>query len=351
MIQRNLAAVLGVVLCSLPAIAQDREPKKKAAAGFDMPSYLAALSAEGKERGYKEFVYKQTPQGELRMYFAMPEGWSPSDKRPVMIFFFGGGWSGGKVFACVREAEHFAKRGVVVGLADYRVRNRQGVLLDKCAEDARSAMRWVRANCQSLGVDPERVIAGGGSAGGHIAACTAIADAPNSDTDDLQISCIPNALLLYYPVASLVDDSRASAFQRLLGEELARRLSPPRNVTKAWPPTILFSGTADIELANGILLCNKAKEAGVNFELYVADGRGHGVTSTGPRDFGWLLYASEFFRRAGVIDQGPTPESLSGDLRKYDGEPVAEILVKPDSGPSKLGRKRSSSKKAGTAPP
>ena len=52
-----------------------------------------------------------------------------------------------------------------------------------------------------------------------------------------------------------------------------------------------------------------------------------------------------------MIDQGPTPEMLSGDLRKYNGEPVAEILVKPDSGPSKLGRKRGPGKKAGTAPP
>jgi acetyl esterase len=351
MMQKRIAAALGVLLCALPVIAQNREAKKNTAASFDMPSYLAALSAEGKERGYKEFIYKQTPQGELRIYFAMPEDWSPSDKRPVMVFFFGGGWSGGKVFACVKEAEHFAKRGVVVGLADYRVRNRQGVMLDKCAEDARSAVRWVRANCQTLGVDPQRVIVGGGSAGGHIAACTAIADAPNSDTDDLRVSCIPNALLLYYPVASLVDDSRASAFKRLLGKELAGKLSPARNVTESWPPTVMFSGTADIELANGILLCNKAKQAGVNFDLYVADGRGHGVANAGPRDLGWLLHASEFFRRVGVIDQGPTPESLSGDLRKYNGEPVAEILVKPDSGSSKLARKRGSNKKAGPAPP
>src|SRR5438067_6836244 len=102
---KTVAAILSVVLCALPTNAQDRERKKDAVADFDMASYLAALSAEGKERGYKEFVYKQTPQGELRIYLAMPEGWSPSDKRPVLIFFFGGGWTGGRVFACVKEAE------------------------------------------------------------------------------------------------------------------------------------------------------------------------------------------------------------------------------------------------------
>src|SRR5439155_20806843 len=164
------------------------------------------------------------------------------------------------------------------------------------------------ANCQKLGVDPERLIAGGGSAGGHIAACTAIAHAPNADTDDPNVSCIPNGLLLYYPVASLMDGSRASAFQRLLGEDLARKLSPASNVTKSWPPTVMFSGTADIELANGILLHNKAQDAGVNFELYIAEGRGHGVARTEPRDFGWLRYSSDFFRRAGLIDQALASE-------------------------------------------
>src|SRR5262249_22774435 len=149
---------------------------------------------------------------------------------------------------------------------------------------------------------------------------------------------VPDGLLLYYPVASLVDGRRAGAFKRLLGEDLALKLSPARNMTKSWPPTVLFSGTADIELANGVLLHNKAREAGVSFELYLAEGRGHGVVNTAPRDFGWLLHASDFFRRTGVIDQGPAPDEPTGELRRYKGEPVAEISATPD--PSKLGRRR-----------
>ena len=336
-----------------PAIASRaaaRAAKKGDKGTFEMASYLAGLSAEGRQHGYKEFVYKQTPQGELRIYFAMPAGWTPDDRRPVLIFFFGGGWTGGSPFACVREAEHFAKLGVVVGLADYRVRNRQGVMLDQCAEDARSAVRWVRANSAKLGVDPARVIAGGGSAGGHISACTAIADAPNSATDDLSVSCIPNALLLYYPVASLVDDSRAGAFKRLLGDELAQKISPARHVTKSWPPTILFSGTADNNLGNGTLLHNNAKAAGVNFELYLAEGHGHGVRPTEPRDFAWLQYASEFLGRAGLIDKQPAIPALFGNLRKYDGEPVEKISVKPDAKRSRLERNRGAAKPAEPAP-
>src|SRR3954453_757641 len=138
MIRIIIVTLFAVVFSGLTAFAQDRERKKNAVPDFDMASYLASLSAEGKQRGYKEFVYKEAPQGELRIYFKMPADWSPSDKRRVLIFFFGGGWTGGKVFSGAKEADHFSQRGVVVGLADYRVRNRQGVMLDECAEDARS---------------------------------------------------------------------------------------------------------------------------------------------------------------------------------------------------------------------
>jgi acetyl esterase len=333
---------------SPPAV---RDGRKNKAVNFDAASYLAELSAEGKQRGYQEFTYKQTPQGELRIYFKMPDGWTENDRRPVMVFFFGGGWSGGSPFACVREAEHFAKSGVVVGLADYRVRNRQGTLLDACAEDARSAVRWVRGNSAKLGTDPTRVIVGGGSAGGHIAACTAVADAPNSSTDDVKTSCTPNALFLYYPVASLVDGTRGSAFQRLLGPDLARKLSPAQNVTKDWPTTVLFSGTADIELANGILLQDKAKAAGVSFELYLAEGRGHGVARTEPRDFAWLDYATDFFTRSGIIDKQPARVPLSGNLKKYEGEPLKAITGDTSANTARPKRRRDSRPAAAPVPP
>lgn len=320
---------------------QARGAKKNKGGAFDAKAYLAELSAEGRQRGYREFTYKQAPEGELRIYCKMPEGWSAGDRRPIMLFFFGGGWTGGSPFACVREADHFAKSGMVVALADYRVRNRQGTMLDKCAEDARSAVRWVRAHCAELGGNPDRLIVGGGSAGGHIAACTVGADAPNSETDDLKVSCKPDALLLYYPVASLVDGSRATSFMRLLGDDLARKLSPVQHVTKAWPPTVMFSGTADIELANGILMHNRAKEAGVNFELYLAEGHGHGVARTEPRDFAWLDYATDFFARAGFIDKRPAPAALPGDLKKYNGEPVEKLAAAPDGNATVPRRRRS----------
>ena len=128
---RNTTVGVAVLLlaCALVAAlgmaqAQDRK-ETRSAADFDMATYLSQLSAQGKERGYKEFVYKQTPQGELRIYFAMPTGWSSSDKRPALVFFYGGGWSGGNVFSNTWVAEHFTKRGLVVGLEHGHTSRRQ----------------------------------------------------------------------------------------------------------------------------------------------------------------------------------------------------------------------------------
>jgi acetyl esterase/lipase len=331
---RIVAVILLGLVASL-AQAQDRK-EKRSAEDFNMAAYLAQLSSKAKQRGYKEYVYKQTPQGELRIYFAMPKDWSPNDCRPAVVFFYGGGWGSGNVFSFDEQSEYLAKCGCVAGMADYRVRTRHGVTPDKCVEDARSAVRWVRANCRKLGVDPHRVIAGGGSAGGHIAACTALLDAPNSNTDDLKVSCIPNGLMLCFPVASLVDDFRAEAFKQVLGEELSLKLSPARQVTKAWPPTILFFGNADRLLPNGILLYNQVREAGVVCELYLAEGQGHGFVNIEPWNYVSSKYAADFFMRAGILDKAPLPEAPPGELKKYNGEPIEKVYVKTQGNPTRM---------------
>jgi len=342
----SLHVALALAVAAPLAPGQERQ-RKTGAADADMAAYLAQLSEKGKERGTKEFTYKRTPQGELRVYFAMPPDWSPGDRRPAVVFFYGGGWSGGNVFSFDEQSEYFAKCGVVAGMADYRVRTRHGVTPDKCVEDARSLVRWVRANGKTLGVDPNRVIAGGGSAGGHIAACTALLDAPDSDTDDLRVSCIPNGLILCYPVASLVDDTRADGFKQVLGSEMADKLSPARHVTKSWPPTVLFFGNTDRLLANGILLHNKAREADVPCELYLAAGQGHGFVNMAPWNYVSAKRAADFFMRAGVLDKAPLPAAPPGELKKYNGEPVEKVYVKTNGNPSKPMR----DSRAGKKPP
>src|SRR6185369_99805 len=91
---QTAAAVLG-----LSAMPQADGQEKGPPADFDMAAYLKGISAKGKAAGYKEVVYKKTPQGELRMYLALPEGWSAQDRRAAIVYFYGGAWSGGNVFS------------------------------------------------------------------------------------------------------------------------------------------------------------------------------------------------------------------------------------------------------------
>src|SRR5206468_9394920 len=134
------------------------------------------------------------------------------------------------------------RRGAVAVRANYRVSKTHNVGPDKCVEDARSAVRWVREHAAELGIEPDRVAASGASAGGHLAACTATPVAPNSETDNLKISCAPNALVLINCVADLTPGGLAT---RVGGAEMARRISPVLHVGAKTPPTLIMDGSED----------------------------------------------------------------------------------------------------------
>src|SRR6185369_4490455 len=139
----------------------------------------------------KNFIYKNTPQGELKLVVTLPPDAEPGDRRPAIVFFSGGAWANSNINQFKDMAPYLARRGMVAVRANYRVSKTHNVGPDKCVEDARSAMRWVREHAAELGIDPDRIAASGASAGGHLAACTAVPVAPDAETDNLQVSCAP----------------------------------------------------------------------------------------------------------------------------------------------------------------
>lgn len=75
----------------------------------------------------KSFTYKKTKQVDLEIVVHYPPGWKETDKRPGIVFFFGGGWNNGTIKAFERQANYLAGRGMVAARADYRVKSRQDV--------------------------------------------------------------------------------------------------------------------------------------------------------------------------------------------------------------------------------
>jgi len=165
---------------------------------------LSCMSSQALEiKGFtptKKITYKELGDVKLKMDVFNPEGHKSSDKRPVVLFFFGGGWKSGHTSQFHPFCEYFASRGIVSISVDYRVSSRHKTTPKECVKDAKSAMRWVRKHAAKLGVDPDKIIAGGGSAGGHIAAATALVAGFDEEGEDLNVSCQPSALLLYNPV-------------------------------------------------------------------------------------------------------------------------------------------------------
>jgi acetyl esterase/lipase/ubiquinone/menaquinone biosynthesis C-methylase UbiE len=252
----------------------------------------------------KAFPYKRTPSGDLLLHVHFPENWKASDRRPAMVFFFGGGWTNGKVTQFEPQATYFAGRGLVTLRADYRVKSRHEVTPADCVADARSAVRWIRKHAGELGIDPERVVAAGGSAGGHIAACTFIAGAPDGSGEDLSFATKPNALVLYNPVLKFqgIDE-----LMRRIGNDarLAQVLSPTLHLTKDTPPTLLLYGTEDRLLAQGREFSVRAKEVGNRVELYLAEGVGHGFFNRPPWQLKTTQRVDAFLQTLGYLSYAP----------------------------------------------
>jgi acetyl esterase/lipase len=245
-------------------------------------AFQARGENEPKARPTKSFTYKKTKQADLEMVVHYPPDWREIDKRPAIVFFFGGGWTNGSVKQFEPQATYLASRGMVAARADYRVKSRHGVSPKECVEDAKSAVRWVRANAAKFGVDPNRIVVAGGSAGGHIAACTALTPGLDAVGEDTAISSKPNALVLFNPVLRL-------DLPQLLGfvghdESLAKAISPTLYLTKDTPPTLLLYGSADQLAAQGEEFMKKSKERGHRAEMFTAEGQGHGFFNRPP----WL---------------------------------------------------------------
>lgn len=249
----------------------------------------------------RNVVYKSIGDRELHLHIFNPAGHKKTDRRAAIVVIHGGGWTGGTPRWFYPISEHFAKLDVVGISIEYRLLKKgSGITVFDCLKDGRSAIRYVREHADELGIDPSRVIAAGGSAGGHVAAGTALFESVNEPGDNLQISAVPNALVLLYPV---IDTGEKGYGQRKIGERW-KELSPVDNVRASLPPTLIFHGDADTvtPYRGAVLFQQRMLAAGNDSILITHPGGVHGYLIFDLKLYEeGMLAATRFLQARGLI--------------------------------------------------
>src|SRR5262245_234919 len=259
--------------------------------------------------GATPHVYKIVGDVELRLHVFKTPRPSPN---PAIVFFFGGGWTSGTVTQFVPQAKHLAARGMVAIVADYRVFGRHGTTAFEAMADAKSALRWVRQHSTDLGVDPRRIVASGGSSGGHIALSAATFDTFDEAGEDAKTSSGPNALVLFNPA---VDTTIAPPEARERFKGRAEEASPFQHLRRGVPLTLNLHGRAatTVPFASVERYCAESNALGNKCQLVAYEGASHGFFNPPNADGKWyretLLEADRFLTRIGYLP-APAPSEI-----------------------------------------
>jgi len=265
-------------------------------------------------------TYKSADNIDLKLWIFNPAEHSPDAQSPAIVFYFGGGWNAGSPEQFVKHCEYLSARGMVAMVADYRVASRNDVRAKTCVADAKSAVRWIREHAGELGVDPGRIAAGGGSAGGHLAAATATLTKFDEAGKNLKISSRPNALVLFNPVLILAPLEDVTPEEKKKLKNLEDRLgakpedmSPYHNISPGIAPTIIFHGTSDKTVPFNSVeeFTTQMKKAGNSCILAAYENEGHGFFNYGKKDNGAFVSTvslmDEFFVKMGWLKAVPEP--------------------------------------------
>ncbi len=235
------------------------------------------------------------------------------ENNTAIVFFHGGGWAFGTPGEFFTTCERYAKMGIVTFSVDYRLSNENGITPHKTISpiesvmDAKSAMRWVRENAGKFHVDRNKIVAAGQSAGGHLALCTAMIDDYNEESDNLSISCHPDAILLFSACVNAVE----GWCDRLLADRRNKiwSISPAHNIKRGMPPMIGFHGKYDEQVPVWTVQFFESamKKEGNYFELHTYEEMRHYLGEGNPKysryfDDEILKIADDFLRKYNFLD-------------------------------------------------
>jgi acetyl esterase/lipase len=264
---------------------------------------ILASSVFAEEAPDKIIPYKIVGDVTLSLHLFNPPDLKAGDARPAIVFFFGGGWVGGSPSQFYGQSRYLASRGMVCLSAEYRVTRAHKTTPAECVKDGKSAIRWIRSHANELGIDPHRLAAGGGSAGGHVAAATGTVSGFNEDGEDTAVSCRPDALVLFNPVY----DNGPKGYGHDRVKAYWREFSPMHNIDKDTPPTIVFFGTQDslVPVATAEAYKARMEKVGARCDLHLYEGQAHGFFNKA-RYYETLLETDKFLASLGFLKGEPT---------------------------------------------
>jgi len=239
--------------------------------------------------------------------------WRPAGKatakRPVLIFWYGGGWAKGDRRSYAFAARAYARAGFVVVMPDYR--KVPDIRFPAFLQDGAEAVKWTRDHIADYGGDPDRIAIAGHSAGAHIVAMLTL-DTRWLKAEGMDPKIIKAAVGLsgpydFYPFTSI------RAIEAMKGADPAT--TQPIHFARAdAPPMLLVTSTGDTEVRpkNAINLAAKLKALGAPVTLKIYPDLTHEdvakALSKPFRGKGPILADSVAFLNAEL--KGPAPQGL-----------------------------------------
>ncbi|HEY1171153.1 MAG TPA: alpha/beta hydrolase [Verrucomicrobiae bacterium] len=199
---------------------------------------------------------------------------------PAVVIVHGGGWSGGDKFASREQniGTNLALKGYVAMSINYVLADPKGtnVAWPQNLYDCKIAVRWLRKNAERLQIDPDKIGAIGGSAGGHLVSMLALTEAkdgldPKGPYGEFscRIQCVVD---LYGPI-NLTEREDIKMFRKTRAEapELYKQASPHFYADKNDPPVLILHGTGDktVPYQQSEFFAEALKKAGTHHELII----------------------------------------------------------------------------------
>ena len=237
-------------------------------------------------------------------------------RRPGVLFIHGGGFTGGDKaeYRSASVSADLARAGYVVVSCNYVLgpKDKPGVWPRNIA-DCRDAVRWMRANADALGLDPDRIAVAGGSAGGYLALMVGLSDDKTGPGGDpaAKHSAKVSAVIDFYGVVNFSKHGKGQVPGVAAAEQAA--YLPENQCDPQDPPVLILHGTADttVDIAQSDAMAKALRAAKVSHEYVVVDGAPH-TFDLHPKGKGWKR--TGVFAGAEVNGSSETPDITQAAL-------------------------------------